>query len=61
MGSFVPLAVIARANIVVNIFGYSWLVEAAVYHLKGFIHTHMTSNHGVMLILEDHLLQSLLT
>ena len=54
--SYVPLAIIARANIVLNIFGHSWPVEVAVYHLEGLIHTHMTSNHGIMLILEDHLL-----
>ena len=60
-GSFVPLAIIARANIVLNIFGHSRPVDVAVYHFKGLIHAHMTSNHGIMLILEDHLLQSLIT
>ena len=60
-GSFVPLAIIARANIVLNIFGQPWSVEVAVYHLKGLIHAHMTCNHGIMLILEDHLLKSLIT
>ena len=56
MGGFVPLAIIARANIVLNIFGHLWPVEVAVYHLEGLINAHMTSNHGIMLILEDHLL-----
>ena len=54
--SFVPLAIIRRANIVLNIFGHPWPVEVAVNHLEGHIHAHMTSNHVIMLILEDHLL-----
>ena len=45
MGSFIPLAIITRANIVLNVFGYFWPVEVAVYHLEGLIQTHMTSNH----------------
>ena len=60
-GSFVPLAIIARANIVLNIFVHPWPVEVAVHHLKGLIHADMTGNHGIMLILDDHLLQSLIT
>ena len=60
-GSFVPLAIIARVNIVLNVFGHPWLVEVAVYHFKGLILAHMNSNYGIMLILEDDLLQNLIT
>ena len=60
-GSFVPLAVIAGANIVLNVFGHRWPVEVAVYHRKGLMHAHMTSNHGIMPILKDHLLLSFIT
>ena len=59
-GSFVPLAIIATANIVLFFFDHSWPVEVAVNHLECLIDAHMTSNHGILLILEDHLLLSLI-
>ena len=55
-GSFIPLAIIARVNIVLNVFGHPWLVEVVVYHLAGLIHAHITGNHSIVLIHKDHLL-----
>ena len=55
MRSFILLAIITRLNIVLNIFGHSWTVEVAVYHLEGVSHTHMSSKGGIMLIHKEHL------
>ena len=60
-GSFIPLAIIELAYIVLNVFHYPWPVEVADYHPEGSIDSHITCNHGIMLVLEDYLLLILIT
>ena len=50
-GSFVLLAVITTANIVLDILSHLWPVEVSVDQFHGFIHAHMASQAAVMLAL----------
>ena len=58
-GRLVPLAIIAAANIVLDLLSHPWPVEVPTDHLNGFIHPHMTGDHTVMFALKDKLLKGL--
>ena len=56
-GSFVLLAVITTANIVLDILSHLWPGEVSVDQFHGFVHAHMAGHTAVMLALHYQFLE----